>query len=112
MTEITPDMTINEIQKAVFEEYVKNGYYEMWSNIENQKVADIAELGLIGTEVSETMEEIRSKEVCPTKVEAECADIIIRVLNFMTRNYLDPFEGLRLAHATNLKRGKLHGKGM
>ena len=104
---------LNSIQLTVFNEYVENGYLKMW-NVENkkqQKIFDIAELGLINSEVSEAMEIIRTSNNSKT-VGYECADIIIRTLNFMTRKGLDAEYFIIRKHNKNIKRGKLHGKSI
>jgi len=100
---------MNELQEILFKEYVKNGYLEMWNNIEFPHIFDIAELSLINTEVSEAIEEIRGNNDLK-KIGLECADIIIRTLNFMTRKGLDAKFYILKKHKKNLKRGLLHGK--
>ena len=116
---------LKKIQKILFEEYKRNGYLDMWNNINNKSIADIAELGLIVTEVSEAIEVIRTskdenlishiKEYDDSdklryQLGYECADIIIRVLNFMSRKQLSAFFFIRKKNEKNLKRGYLHGK--
>lgn len=115
------DKTLKEIQELVYEEYKKNGYLMMWIfpkvnlgegfyNYKHyQKIFDIAELGLISTEVSEAIEGIRKND-SEYNIMIECADIIIRVLNFMNRKnyYADTF--ILIKHEKNLKRGLLHDK--
>lgn len=110
-------MELNKIQKLVLEEYRKNGYLYMWNSFERlqpSSIGNIAELGLITTEVTEAMEALRSNKYEPTITEEnlgiECADIIIRVLNFMSRKHLDAEEFILKAHKKNMKRGKFHGK--
>lgn len=108
-------MNIQELQKLVFEEYVKNGYSERWTKeyfidhpTEFDLVIDLAEVGLINTEVSELLEDIRSNE--PEKWGVECADIIIRTLNFCNRKGIDLEPYLLEKHKKNLERDKLHGR--
>ena len=101
-------MEINKLQEILYEEYCKNGYKDMWNS--SGKVADIAELGLIVTEISEAMEEVRNKNTDMNHVEMECADILIRVINFMTRKGLSAEKGLLSCIQKNEKREKLHGK--
>ena len=106
--------SLNNIQRILFTEYQKNGYLSMWTNNYSNKnphqgIFDIAELGLICTEVSEAIEEIRK----PTNENAlflECSDIIIRTLNFMTRKGANAEYFIKMKHKENLLRGKLHGK--
>jgi hypothetical protein len=93
-------MDLSKIQSIVFIEYRNNGYLEMWNkhNIldrQDSRIRDIAELGLISTEISEAIESVRNfwKEDDDNKIidsdfsdlAKECADIIIRTLNFMSR---------------------------
>lgn len=112
------DRTFKEIQSIVYEEYTKNGYLEEWTNgfmnSKNRitKKFDIAELGLIVTEVSEAMEEIRNDEKYNEHddIFIECADIIIRTLNFMSRHGVNAEYYILYKHNKNLERGLLHGK--
>lgn len=108
---------LREIQKIVFEEYKKNGYLLNWGchtpNI--QPKIDLAELGLIVTEVSEAMEAIRTipnLQQQKTNLGFECADIIIRTLNFMSRNAIDATFFINAKNEINMNRGKLHGKAV
>lgn len=105
-------LTIEEIRKLVYEEYVENGYKEMWE-IPTRRHSDLAELGLIMTEISEAMEEIRNETITKEKLITEGIDIIIRVLNFLSRKYGDSFniqEMIEAKHKRNLQRGILHGR--
>ena len=59
-------MNLTELQRKLFKEYNDNGYFEMWSRgfksdvqSQEQRIYDLAEVGLINTEVSELMEDIR-----------------------------------------------------
>jgi hypothetical protein len=113
--------SLNEIQVEVYIEYKKNGYYGMWQvqdfidttpskfNIHRQRINDIAELGLIVTEVSEAIEDIRKGDN-GVSLGVECADIIIRTLNFMSRKGLNAQYFILEKNQINLKREKLHGK--
>ena len=103
-------MNLWKIQRMVFEEYKKNGYLEEWSNpdILTQAKIDIAELGLVVTEISEAMEECRN--IDNEKLSYELADIIIRVLNFASRKKIDIESYVKAKHQRNLQRGKLHGR--
>jgi hypothetical protein len=113
-------MYIEEIQRKLFIEYEKNDYLRMWSNnfskLKNQQnsIYDIAELGLINTEISEAIEEIRKKdideEIRLSHLGVECADIIIRVLNFMSRKGISANYYINYKHNINMNREKLHGK--
>lgn len=120
--------TLNEIQHLVFTEYMKNGYYDMWELegvkqflIEHEEVevykqlqimADVAEAGLINTEVSELLEAIRKQNKIENPKEEwglECADIVIRVLNFCSRKNINVCDYIVKKHEVNLQREKLHG---
>ena len=101
-------MNLSEIQKLVYEECEKNGYVKMWN--EHGKVGDIAELGPIQTEVTEAQEEIRNKQTDFTHLGIECADIIIRTLNFMSRHNLNAEAFIKAKHNSNMNREHLHGR--
>jgi hypothetical protein len=110
-------MDLDLIQEFVYIEYRKNGYLDEWTvhpfegnYSKTQRKFDIAELGLIVTEISESIEEIRKKDYQFYDLGIECADIIIRVLNFMSRKNLNAESFIKLKHKQNMKREKLHGK--
>ena len=113
-------MEFDEVQKLVFEEYKKNGYLSMWTAkvpppkdySEEQRLMDLAEVGLFNTEVSEALEAIR-KFGYPMLLEElgeEIADIIIRALNFASRKGIDVEPYILSKHEANLDRGERHGK--
>jgi hypothetical protein len=111
-------MDLSKIQSIVFIEYKKNGYLDMWNSpiMENetqtQKIFDIAELSLISTEVSEAIENIRS-ELRPEAIihlKNECADILIRTLNFMSRKGFNAEKIILHKNKINMNRGYLHDK--
>jgi hypothetical protein len=91
-------ITIEELQTLIFKEYEKNGYHKMWTNgfknnSPEQPIFDIAELSLIVTEISEAIEEKRKNGLIDSEnLFIECADIIIRTLNFMIRNEMEIIE--------------------
>jgi hypothetical protein len=106
-------MDLNTIQEKVYREYVRNGYKKMWNKskcIKTQKIRDIAELGLVTTEVSEAIEEIRNHNTNIDNLGFECADIIIRTLNFMTRKGLNANNYIINKSKKNLLRKKLHNR--
>ena len=124
-------MKLSDIQKEMYKESTKAGYTELWNKpteamkileeecgivpidlIQEQKIYDIAEIGLISTEVSELIEEIRNKEVNWDKVAFEGADIIIRALNFLSRKNIDATKAIMDKHEKNMKRETLHGRGV
>jgi len=111
-------ISFNEMQRMVYDEYIKNGYLDMWyihgmptAEIREkmQAIADIGEVGLFTSEVGEALEAIRhgdSKE----HLAEELADIVIRVMNFATRKDIDLENAILLKHEKNMKRPILHGK--
>jgi NTP pyrophosphatase (non-canonical NTP hydrolase) len=101
---------LKEIQELVYLEYQKNGYRLMWNTVSPSKVGDIAELGLIITEVSEAIEVIRNNSDNLENLAEECADMIIRVMNFMSRKHLDVTQAILDKHNINMNREILHGK--
>lgn len=110
-------MDLIEIQELVYQEYRKNGYLEEWTlhpyqgNYSKlQRKLDLAEVGLFNTEIAEVQEELRKKDYIFYDLGIECADIIIRVLNFMSRKNLDAESFIKIKHEKNLLREKLHGK--
>jgi NTP pyrophosphatase (non-canonical NTP hydrolase) len=103
-------MNLKRIQELVFKEYCLNGYTEMWNKAE--KIGDIAEMGLVVTEVSEALEELRSKNTNNEHLAEECADIVIRVMNHLSRKGLDLEKAILQKHDKNLEREHLHGKSV
>jgi NTP pyrophosphatase (non-canonical NTP hydrolase) len=108
-------MELEEIQSMVFEEYKKNGYAHRWTKeyftdhpLEFDLLIDLAEVGLINTEVSELLEDIRSNE--KEKWATEAADIVIRVLNWCNRKGIDVDNAIWQKHLKNMERGVLHGR--
>ena len=88
----------------------------MWSrgfktdfDSQEQKIYDIAEVGLINTEVSELLESIRKNL---DNQGEEIADIIIRVMNYATRKGFNVGYLIEVKNEINMKRGKLHGKSV
>lgn len=106
---------LSKIQEKVFLEYIENGYLAEWTakdNEELQKKLDIAELGLITTEISEAIEEVRNHETNLNKLSEECADILIRTLNFMSRKGIPAQFWVVAKNSKNHRRGKLHGRAV
>jgi len=108
-------MDLRVIQRIVFDEYIKNGYLDMWNSAarilkDNQKskgIVDLAEIGLFATEISETMEDIRANDIGEKE---ELADLIIRALNYASRKGYDMETAILAKHQINMERPKLHGK--
>ena len=110
-------MEVFELQQLVFEEYKKNGYADRWTQeyfkahpTEFDLLIDLAEVGLINTEVSELLEDIRNN--APEKYGPEAADIVIRVMNWCNRKNIDLGWHIIEKHKKNLKREKLHGRSI
>ena len=109
-----PPVLFDTIQEMVFEEYMDNDYLAIWNNaylqlkeIGLENLIDIAELGLIHTEISETMEKIRDNEI---GLEGELADIVIRVMNFCSRKHINLRKAIIGKHQINMQRSSLHGR--
>lgn len=114
-------MNLEELQKMLYEEYKSNGYEEAWNNNDlNVTVkTDLAELGLIVTEVSEAMECVRDGDYTARQdpltkkwegLPIEIVDIIVRAFNFANRKHLDLEPYFKLKTEQNHKRGSLHGR--
>jgi len=111
--------TLRNLQEKVFIGYELNGYKKRWNYPKEnglpvyvQRIFDIAELGLVGTEISEAQEELRKHTLNRDVLASECADIIIRVLDFMSRNKLDLEIAIYKMNNKELSRGFLHGKAV
>ena len=113
LVELYSNPSLSKIQELVYEEYVKNGYKGIWdSNDVSDTIKykfDLAELGLIITEISEAMEEIRNGNY-DKKLGEELADIIIHTLNFASRNNINIESKIIEKHYKNMERKKLHGR--
>lgn len=117
--DINRELGFKEIQELVFKEYKENGYYDMWNYSDNpnvyteiQRIVDLAEIGLITTEVSEVLEDTRTHEypMLLDKWGEEIADIIIRAMNFASRKGINLESYIKVKHLKNLDREKRHGK--
>jgi len=98
-------ISMMEIQDLVFIEYCGHGFIKKFS--EHGEVGDIAELGLIGSEISEAMEVIRTGQ---GNLDEEVADIIIRALNFLSRKKIDAEGAILEKNMKNIQREPMHGK--
>jgi len=101
-------MEFYDIQCLVYEEYKKNGYLSMWNSVTQGAFGNLAEMGLVTTEVGEALEAIRDND--RDELALECADIVIRVLNFASRNRIDLEKVILAKNEKNLTRGKNHGR--
>jgi len=95
---------LRELQIEVFREYVKNGYLEEWtSNINStQKKFSIAELGLVMTEISEAIEEIRKHKTDRDKLAL--AEIELEKNNWGKGGKEEALRELDLKQLENLKK--------
>lgn len=101
-------MEFKDVQKLVYDEYVLNGYKEMWNNVTPKHAGDLAELGLVTSEVSEAMECVRNDD--DKELQLELADIIIRVMNFATRHNMNLETAIMFKNIKNMEREALHGR--
>ena len=101
-------MEFKDVQQTVYDEYIKNGYLDEWvhPDFKQQWKNNLAEAGLIHTEVTELQEAIRDFNT--EKITLECADIIIRTMNLCSRMGILLYEGIITKHHENLRRGRLH----
>jgi NTP pyrophosphatase (non-canonical NTP hydrolase) len=99
-------MNFKELMDLVFQEYVANGFADKFT--ENKEFDDLVEMALITTEVSEAIESLRNNDL--PELGYECADIIIRVMNFCNRKGIDLERFILLKNNVNMKREKYHGK--
>lgn len=97
-----------EVQKMVKEPYERNGFRKRWDEVSDPVIADIAEVGLFCEEIGELTEAIRKGKDLD-EVGIECADIVIRILNFCNRKGLDLQTYILHKHSINEKRPYLHG---
>lgn len=103
-------MEFDNIKKAVFIPYWKNGFLEEMNS--NGRFGDITEMALITTEVSEAIEDLRQKEINKEHLAEECADIVIRVMNFCNRKKIDLEKAIIDKNEINSKREFRHGKAI
>jgi len=106
--------------KILYSEYEKNGFEDFWNGklflnslnpvqtIKLYNILDLAEFGLVNTEVSEALECIRNNDYY--NLGLECADVIIRVLNFCTRKNIPIEKRLFEKAKINYEREKKHGR--
>ena len=101
-------MDLRDIQRMLFKHYKQKGFYDKWKSIYPDWAADLAELALITSEVSEAMEEVRDNNF--EGLANELAGIVIRVLNFASRKGIDLETNILSEHKRNLSRPSLHGR--
>jgi len=98
------EISLRELQRLVYKEYKQNKFEEGFEK--HGIIGDLAELGLITTEVSEAITKVRKNE---TGIEEELADIVIRVLNYCNRKGIILDTNILWKNELNQKRIKLHG---
>jgi len=94
--------------KRIYPEYVKNGFEKFWDK--HKELGNLAEVGLIHTEVAEAQESIRDNDYY--NLGLELADIIIRVLNFCTRKGIPIEKRLYEKTLSNEKRKYKHDRNL
>ena len=101
-------MDLAKIQEVVFKEYLKNGFAQSFQKTKPIFMGDLAELGLVTTEVSEAIEAVRdgTKE----KIAMECADVVIRIMNFCSRKDIDLQKAILEKNDYNFQREIHHGR--
>ncbi len=101
-------MEFKDLQKLVYKEYKKNGFEEFFNKYGS--CGDLAEIGLITSEVGEALDYLRDDTECTKYVKLELADIIIRVMNFCNRKDIDLEFFILAKNGINERRNKYHGK--
>jgi len=95
-------MDLKKWQRILYKQYLKDEKDKIFSP--HGEVGDIAELGLICCEeTGEAMDSIRKKRI---DLDGECADIIIRTINFASRKGIDIEKALQKAHKKNVERNR------
>lgn len=97
--------SLSELQDLVYKEYVKNGFRDNWESATPPSVSDIAELGLVVSELAEAMEAVRKE----TNLAEELADTMIRLMNFAKRKGIDLEKEILAKHDKNMEREFMHG---
>ena len=95
--------TFRKVQKQHAEVCESKGFFD-------SPVDPIRLLALIHSEVSELLAVYRAQSFCLTHAEEELADIILRSMDFATRNNLDLAEAVLNKIEKNKDRKYLHGK--
>lgn len=105
-------LTIDRLLRLIQSEYRSNGFDFYFggdtSQIAIRVKSDLAEVGLIHTEVSEAQEAIRTNN--GELLGLELADIIIRTMNFAGRKGIDMDCALRTKISMNENRPVKHGR--
>jgi hypothetical protein len=122
---ISYEVSLDVIQRLVYKNYRNTGYEDLWNLPQKlakfltpeqlssiQRVFDVAEVGLMSTEVSEAIEELRNKEIDEDHLAEELADIIIRPLTFASCRGINMTKAIMKKIDKNEKREKLHGRAV
>lgn len=125
-------MELNKLAKTIADGNEKRGFWDdvtAWSDVTAAEFADptwverafaVEKLALIGTEVSEAIEELRDgreltatyhrEDGKPEGVPSELADVLIRVLDFAGFHGIDVDKAVAEKLAYNETRGHKHGR--
>jgi len=101
-------LTVQELQAILLTDYNAKGFLKKWQSVTPKWAGDLAELGLIHTEISETMEAVRDGD--EEHMAEELAGIVIRVLNFASRHNINLMEYITEEFKRNTNRPFLHGR--
>jgi len=97
---------LRDIQRLVHKHYTEKGFEARFNAIPDKVFADVAELGLVCSEIAgEAMNKVRKGK----EVSEECADAVIRIANFCNRKGIDLEAAVLKKNAVNMKRPYLHG---
>jgi len=99
-------LEFKDVQKLVYPEYQQNGFEAFFNK--HDDIGDIAEIGLVSSEVGEALDYCREKE--EKFMALELADIVIRVFNFCNRKGIDLESFIIIKNRINKQRTKYHGK--
>lgn len=101
---------LRKIQKEVYQNSIDKGFWEGEAASLDKKVL------LIHSEVSEITEAMRvgnppyEKNPNFTDIEMECADVVIRVMDYCESQGYDLGNAILAKHEINKKRPHMHGK--
>jgi len=106
-------MDFKDIQHLAYKGYREKGFLEKWEKARKilrehglERIVDLAELGLVVTEIAEAMEEIRDDN---SKAESkELAGVFIRLSNYSMRKGYNLESEIIRESRRNLTRPKLH----
>ena len=106
-------MLFENLRKLAHKGYVEKGYEEAWKRacailkpFGLDRLIDLAEVGLFGSEVAEAQEEVRDDD--PEKEVKELAGLFIRMSNYAMRKGYDLEEAIITEAERNLTREHLH----